>query len=171
MLNASYSFTNTGATAPVVLTGGITTGAEVQITYVDGLDYTNISLCCVNGLGYNTMEEDSTDTNGAPGDNVPTTPIYLQEVLGTFTDSLGIIVGTPLVVGDGTTVFVPAGATQLQLGINDTNYSDNGDNPGGPPLTFSVTAFEAVPEPSTLPLIGGAALLGMAVRGCKRVSA
>jgi hypothetical protein len=42
-----------------------------------------------------------------------------------FTDN-GVIVGTPFPLGDASnTPPIPAGATQLQLGIDDDGFSDN----------------------------------------------
>jgi hypothetical protein len=183
--NSAYNFSYGGSTPPVIAATGLTGGNEVIIAYVDGLDYTNIDFCCVDGNGYNGLgvnsayaayETDSSAPNGAPGDDLPSAddPIYLQEVLGTFTDSSGDIIGTPFVVGDGTTVIVPVGATQLQLGINDNYFPDNGDNPDGPPLTYNITSngtVSSVPEPGTLALVGGAAVIGLFVRRRKRVSA
>ncbi|MGO9061547.1 MAG: hypothetical protein ACLQU2_29855 [Candidatus Binataceae bacterium] len=53
-------------------------------------------------------------------------PINLVELVGTFADSERTIAGTPFPVGDGpTTLKVPSGATQLQLGANDCLFSDN----------------------------------------------
>jgi|GEM_PF-5581781 len=47
-------------------------------------------------------------------------------LVGAFTNSSGVIQGTPLCIGDGPVSYgVPTGATQLELGINDNNYSDN----------------------------------------------
>jgi hypothetical protein len=177
--NSAYPFDNAAATAPAVVTSGITPGADVSITFVGGLDYTDIIYCCVDGLGYDgtvlsepVVRLDQSDLpNNAPGAWISGT-VWSLEVLGTFTDSLGDIVGTPFVVGDGTTVVVPTGATQLQLGVNDNVYSDNSGNSDA--LTFNVTSngtVSSVPEPSTFALVGGAALLGLVVRRRKRVSA
>jgi hypothetical protein len=91
-------------------------------------------------------------------------------VLGTFTDGSGDIVGTPFVVGDGTTVTVPVGASALQLGVNDDYYYDNADAPDNP-LTFSVSDLgngtTQTPEPATFVLVGGA-LLAIGYRRSKR---
>jgi hypothetical protein len=48
--------------------------------------------------------------------NPATYPIYISELVGTFADNSGQIVGTPFAVGDLGTFTVPTGATQLQLG-------------------------------------------------------
>jgi hypothetical protein len=122
-------------------------------------------------MGYTFDEWDSfvgpVDTVGS---FIPSTPIYLQEVVGTFTDGSGDIVGTPFVVGDGTTVTVPTGAFALQLGINDNYYVDNSDNPDNP-LMFNVSdvgnGTTQTPEPATFVLVGGA-LLAIGYRRAKR---
>jgi len=106
--NSSYAWTNNAPgyqTGPAVVNTVVsfTAGNELVITYLSGLDTTNdiTPLPYVDGIGYTNLEYDSTDPSGMPGDFIPTTPIYLQEVLGTFTDGSGDIVGTPFVVGDG----------------------------------------------------------------------
>jgi hypothetical protein len=67
------------------------------------------------------------------------------------------VIRGPFKAGDSATVTVPAGATQLQLGINDDIYGDNVGSYtvriAGPALPVS-----SVPEPSTLPAAG--AVLG-----------
>src|ERR1019366_10554706 len=73
-----------------------------------------------------------TANNPAPGiapsyymSNVAS-PIYLGELVGTFTNGAGTIVGIPFPIGDGpATVYVPAGAAQLQLGVNASVFSNN----------------------------------------------
>lgn len=51
---------------------------------------------------------------------------HLMALLGVFADSNGVIVGQPFTIGDGPyQVAIPAGATQLQMGVNDDIYYDN----------------------------------------------
>lgn len=173
--NASYAFTNNSPgyeTGPAVVNSGIsfTVGNQIVITYLTGLDETSPGAGYTNGAGYTFDEWDSTDPNGAPGDFIPSTPIYLQEVVGTFTDGSGDIVGSPFAVGNGTTVTVPGGALALQLGINDNYYYDNSDAPENP-LQFSVSDLgngtTQTPEPATFVLVGGA-LLGIGYRRSRR---
>jgi hypothetical protein len=87
--------------------------------------------------------------------NPATYPIYLVELVGTFADSTGAIVGTPFALGNGPTdIIAPAGATELLLGINDDIYSDNTGS-----FLVDVTGPGAaippsVPEPGSLVLLG-----------------
>jgi hypothetical protein len=77
-------------------------------------------------------------------------PINYVELVGTFADNQGRIVGSPFPVGDGPTVLtVPSGAIQLQLGVNDNLFSDNSGS--------WVVSISSVPEPSTLSVYGWAA--------------
>jgi hypothetical protein len=79
--------------------------------------------------------------NGFPSKYMGPYPpdINLMELVGTFADSSGKIVGTPFFVGSDRTRIVPVGATRLQLGINDDVYNDNGGS-------FLVSVAN-VPEP------------------------
>ena len=70
---------------------------------------------------------------------------YLNQLVGTFADATGAIIGTPFAIGLGRTVSIPVGATQLQLGINDDIF---GDNTGE--LNLAVSQSVSVPEPSTI---------------------
>jgi hypothetical protein len=78
--------------------------------------------------------------------------------MGTFTDLAGNIVGTPFAVFNGPlAVVVPVGAAQLQLGIDDDVFADNSGS-----LLVQVTGPDAVPEPTSLLLLGSAlALVGL----------
>jgi hypothetical protein len=64
---------------------------------------------------------------GMPSRYMSPYPIYLVELVGTFATATGVIVGRPFAIGDGPLALtVPAGATQLLLGVNDCVFSDNG---------------------------------------------
>ena len=65
-----------------------------------------------------------------------------MELVGTFTDSSGTIVGTPFAIGDSSTLVVPAGATQLELGVNDAGYFNDGGS-----LSIEVSGSPASPSP------------------------
>ena len=101
-------------------------------------------------------------TDNFPGDSgngfpsqymVADWPVKLMSLVGTFADASGTIVGTPFKVGLQGTVIVPPGASQLQLGINDDVFGDNGgDSPSISP---------SVPEAGTWSLVAcGLVLLG-----------
>lgn len=63
---------------------------------------------------------------GVPSRYMTGYPIYIVELVGTFADAGGNIVGRPFAIGDGPlTLKVPTGATQLLLGANDCVFSDN----------------------------------------------
>jgi hypothetical protein len=84
-------------------------------------------------------------------------PFCMGELVGTFANSSGSIVGTPFAIGDLGTFTVPSGANQLQLGVLDYAY---GDNPGS--WNIQVTG---IPEPTTLALVlVGMTGLGLAIR-------
>jgi hypothetical protein len=78
---------------------------------------------------------------------------YLNQLVGTFADATGAIIGTPFAIGLGRTVSIPVGATQLQLGINDDIFVDNTGE-----LNLAVSQSASVPEPST---IFGLGVLGL----------
>ena len=166
-LNTGYQYGVDDEAAPLVISSAnglaFTVGTTITIDYVSG---------STNEGGYA-----SPDANGDPDFvfnantgssgkvapsyyfNSATYPAYLGELSGTFADSAGTIIGTPFKVGDALSIVVPAGATQLQLGVNDDIYSDNTGS-----YLVAVTGA-AVPEPSTWTLLGiGTIGLGFACR-------
>jgi hypothetical protein len=92
--------------------------------------------------------------NGYPSNYMSPFPINSAELVGTFANNSGQIVGTPFAVGNLRTLTVPTGATRLQLGVNDAWYGDDGGS-----WTIQVSQ---VPEPGTWSLLalGIGALLG-----------
>ena len=96
----------------------------------------------------------------------PTTdfPYNGYDLDGVFTNSVGSIIGDPFPIGDHRTVIVPQGATQLQLGMDDTYY---GDNSGSVTMSVTESAATAAPEPSSLALFGLGSL-GLLVYGWRR---
>lgn len=66
-------------------------------------------------------------------------------LVGAFTDNTGAVI-EPVAIGSSREFVVPAGATQLQLGIDDTYFSDNGGtgylvNVNGTPVTVAPTTM------------------------------
>lgn len=99
--------------------------------------------------------------DGAPGRYIPGTN-YLEQLLGTFADASGSIVGSPFTIGNGPlSVVIPTGATQLLMGFNDGWYNDNGAGN----LTMKITEVPAIPEPEIYALmLAGLGLLGFAAQ-------
>ena len=145
LVNPSYSYNTQGTSNPVLVSNflDLTSGNNITITYLSGTDTTNIygnPVQYVDANGYSPGNGYGYQKNnpGAPGNYIATTA-WLQELVGTFTDPTGNIVGLPFVVGDGpTTVTVPVGAQQLLLGINDDGYTDNAGD-----LEVSVTGIQS----------------------------
>lgn len=86
---------------------------------------------------------------------------YLEQLLGVYADSAGVIVGMPFVVGSGpTTTVIPVGASRLLLGFNDGWYNDNGAG-----IDVRITEVVAVPEPEAYALmLAGLGMLGAIAR-------
>jgi hypothetical protein len=177
-VNTNFQYGINDGTAPDVLSASngfsFAPGGSFTLTYVHPPGQLGGTVS--NGAGFPFVDPGgntsllANDFNGSSGHpfqsfyfDHATYPAYVAELVGTFANSTGAIVGTPFPVSLGTTVTVPVGATQLQLGINDDIFSDNRGS-----FTFTVTgpAFSAVPEPSTLTLAGlaGLALSGYASR-------
>lgn len=133
-LNSAFHFGLQDGTAPTVvasdkfnfvagdtltvqyLSGGVNSGAARQTSPADANGVTYFPEN--NGLG-------STGT-GLPSDYMSPYPINLVELVGTFANSGGAIIGTPFALGDGpTTLTIPSGATELLLGVNDDKFFDN----------------------------------------------
>jgi hypothetical protein len=130
-LNQNRPFGLNDGTAPVVITLqqlGASPGQRIAIAYVSGSVCPGGTYPCgdANGdQGFKTNHH-----RGNSGEYFPSrymkTPTYLCELVGAFTDANGEIVGRPFAVGDGPTQEkIPAGANQVQLGVNDDILSDN----------------------------------------------
>jgi hypothetical protein len=91
------------------------------------------------------------------------------ELVGTFANSSGVIEGTPFALGNGpTTITVPTGATQLQLGVNDDIFHDNA---GSFTVDVSGPAVASVPKPTSMILLGtGLVAIGFVTRQLRRRS-
>jgi hypothetical protein len=131
-LNSSYTYGVNDFIAPVVVSSGFSfsPGGSFTITALGGLTspYGGVPYADAGGdLGYETDASGGSSGMGFPSlyFNPADYPSYLDELVGTFADAAGDIVGTPFGIGLGRTVTVPSGATQLQLGINDDIFGDN----------------------------------------------
>lgn len=94
--------------------------------------------------------------SGAPGQYIAGDN-YLEQLVGVFANSGGVIVGSPFTIGNGPVlVVIPNGSTQLLMGFNDGWYNDNGAG-----LYMNVTEVpSAVPVPAAAWLLGSG-LLGL----------
>ncbi len=93
--------------------------------------------------------------------------VYFMALLGTFTNSNGVIVGNPFFIGDGPfKAVIPTGASKLSMGFNDGGggFFDNGG-------VITVSISEAVPEPGEWTMMfGGLGLMSfIAMRRAKAV--
>jgi hypothetical protein len=170
-LNTAYQYDNVFGedyTAPTVVSTNngfhFTPGDNLTISYVSG------SVSVGPGTGWPYVDANG-DTNTVAFGYL-TNPsyymshasnVYISELVGTFADGKGEIVGTPFAIGDGGVFTIPIGATQIQLGVDDVGY---GDNVGSWNIDIGP---ESVPEPATTSLVliglGG---LGLATRRCRR---
>ena len=160
-LNTSDQFGIKDGTGPVVISAAngfaFNSGDVLTLTYLSGTVKVGSPFPFTDANGDIAVPVDA--GNGSTGKPFPSHymspyPINLGELVGTFADSLGAIVGTPFAIGDGPdAVTIPTGATRLQLGINDDNFVDNvgsyGVQVSGPGPVVS-----SVPEPSSSALCG-----------------
>lgn len=168
-LNTGDQFGINDGTAPVVISAAngfaFTSGNVLTVTYLSGMvsvgsgfpntDANGDTAAAVNG-GTGSTGKVFPSFYMDPG----TYPINLGELVGTFATSSGVIVGTPFAVGDGPAALtIPAGATDLQLGVNDDRF---GDNTGSWSIKISGpgSVTSTVPEPNgaALGVIGIVAL-------------
>jgi hypothetical protein len=133
-LNHKKQFGNDDGTAPVVVSLsalGATAGQKLSITYISGTVCPGGSYSCGDAKGYLGFVTDHNTGNSGkyfPSRYIAKEPSYLDELIGVYTDATGKIVGRPFLVPDKAGAVVPAGATQLQLGVNDDIFSDNSGN-------------------------------------------
>jgi hypothetical protein len=154
-LNTSYQY-GSGFTAPTVVSAanglGFSAGDDLTISYVSGqVDSTyGEGFWDANGNPNAPFLDDGNWAWVGPSYymNHATYPVGRGKLVGVFANSSGQLVGAPFAIGNLGTFTVPSGATRLQLGVNDTLYSDNRGS-----WTIQVTG---IPEPTTsaLALIG-----------------
>jgi hypothetical protein len=186
--NSSFAYGIGDNTAPTIV-AGLTTGESVTIEYVSGLTsgfYGAVPSVDANGYGpANGYDPPPFTSNnvGSSGNYLPgyytTSPVdvVLMELIGVFTNASGVIVGTPFAIGDGPLSLPdPAGATQLQLGVNDDIYVNGADgspdNTGSLVIAVSAASIGATPLPATLPLFAsGIGMMGLLAQRMKRKNA
>jgi hypothetical protein len=137
-LNPAYDYGIHDNQAPTIVNAAnsgidFTPGNVLTITYMSGL------ISAGGILPFTDANGDTTSRYGCgPGLIEPnkfhlpcfytdlTKKTYLMALIGVFADSAGVIVGQPFTIGDGPySVAIPAGATQLQMGVNDDIFYDN----------------------------------------------
>jgi hypothetical protein len=164
-MNSGFQFGIQDGIGPDVInsSSGISfaSGGTLHVTYVLGRttafggDPPEVDA---NGYGPppSPFEYDANDNLGSSGTDFPSFymapyPIYLNELVGAFTDAAGTIVGNPFAIGNGPfSITIPNGASQLQMGINDDIFFDNS---GSLAVTVDGPDASVVPEPGTLILI------------------
>jgi len=131
-LNADYDFSQQDGTRPVVIPFsklGASAGQSLTIKYVGG--EVDVGGIFPPGDGNGVPSQYSNGGDGSTGTPFPSAymqpyPVNLGSLIGDFTDSNGKLIGSPFAVNDGpVTETIPAGASQLQLGIMDDRFSDN----------------------------------------------
>ncbi|HXQ16952.1 MAG TPA: PEPxxWA-CTERM sorting domain-containing protein [Caulobacteraceae bacterium] len=166
--NPTYGFGDQSAPTSVA----VTPGENVTITYLSGLTGAfGGGPATVDALGYTGLTFGSgvgltgIGSSGQPFPSFWIDPtnsgpdIFLNALIGDFVNGAGVIVGGPFATGDGPFVITaPAGATALQLGVNDDIFFDNSGS-----LSISVTG--GVPEPATWAMmLLGVGLVGAGMR-------
>jgi hypothetical protein len=175
-LNPSFGYGVGDNASPTAVSAGydFTAGGTFTITYLSGTESAGSGFPITDAIGdTGFLVNNGTGSSGTvlPSFyvNSASYPAYLSELVGVFADN-GVIVGTPFLVGDGTSATAPSGADELLLGVNDDIFSDNtgGFNVSVSGPTADVTA---TPLPAALPLFaGGLGLLGMVSRRRKRMA-
>ena len=120
--NSGIAFVPGKVLTIIYVSGLVSAGAAFGWPYADANGYVNDTWGCGDGL----RDHGSSGTAFPCVYTDPSKKTYLIELMGVFADSNGVIVGEPFGIGDGPyQVAIPAGATQLQLGITDDSYWDN----------------------------------------------
>jgi len=154
-LNTAYQYANENnsssqSATPTLISAtdgfSFSVGASLTISYLSGGVRNSTGSAFVDANGYSDYPQNNI-LGGSYGPapsyymNPATYPIYNTELVGTFANNSGQIVGTPFGIGNLGTVTVPSGATRLQLGMNDNLYVDNSGS-----WNIQITQ---VPEPAT----------------------
>ena len=185
ILNAGFDYgVHDQGSASIVNAGtGISfaSGGNITIQYFSGSAAVGVGYALTDARGNTAFPFDNfPNPNGfAPSFyiNHLSYPVYSGELVGTFTDALGIIVGTPFAIGLGpVSVTVPNGVSRLQLGINDNLFADNSGSFTVQVSSLDLTAplLVGVPEPASLLLfasgVAGIVMARWPRRSAKRAS-
>lgn len=137
VLNSHYPYGDGDHSPPTLIDAGsgieIAEGKAVIVTYKEGKvraggPYSGFRYVDADGEPPYNSSLGGVGQYGTyyPGWYIDHNPVFLMALVGTFADATGKIVGSPFFVGNGPTVLtVPAGASRLQLGINDDKYNYN----------------------------------------------
>ena len=176
--NPAFAYGQDNGSAPVVVNAAsglsITPGEPIAISYRSGSVSYNGAAGDAGGVTGSPYRDTFSNEFGAlasarlsPADD----PAYITCMIGAFTDAGGVIVGVPFKVGNARTVTVPAGATQLQLGVNDNKYDDNSGSwqvtvaIADPATVGDVPSGVALAGPPTEAFLGSTATLTARVTG------
>jgi hypothetical protein len=162
-LNTAFQYGQDNNSAPAVvssLNGFLfASGQSLTIQYISGTSTIDTGITPTDAIGRTSTGvnplpplNNSPDINGfgfgaSKYFNAADYPANYGELVGTFANDAGQIVGTPFNIGDFRTIAIPAGATRLQLSVNDTFFTDN---TGSWQIQTSQTV---VPEPASLSLL------------------
>jgi hypothetical protein len=130
-LNSSLTFTNESAIEPLTIGRSdglaLSSGQQVTVSVLSGMVRAGEDRSFVDAGGDHSFSPDFGITPPSAAKYLPASdlPIYYESVIGDFADDNGQVVGQPFALGFGRTVIVPAGATRLQLGVDDTFYGDD----------------------------------------------
>lgn len=121
-----YPYGNNNGTAPVVALSGLAAGQIVVLSASGEVQYASLGIAPTPD-GDPAGITGSTQVGGVyfPTLYMPGSKLGTGGLCGAFTDASGNVI-EPLSIGVGGTFVVPRGASQIQLGINDMNFADNG---------------------------------------------
>jgi uncharacterized delta-60 repeat protein len=153
-LNAGSKYGDGNQSEPVVV-NNISPGDSVNIQYVTGDVGTNFQQPA-NVVDANGYVGTPGGASGFPAayTNTPGSSTFFQ-LMGTFADANGTIIAAPFLIGDGPVTFIaPAGASQLDLGLDDNTFLNNwvngqvGGQPLGTGMDIQVTNTAGVSPPA-----------------------
>lgn len=109
----------------------VTEGNTYSLKYISGFVHNNAGIS--GGLnGPDGLGGESDAFNGGDGTTYTGSAQLAFSGLGCYADDNGTIVGTPFHFGNGTTsLTVPTGATHIQLGVDNGNSSNLGNDGSG----------------------------------------